>query len=340
MANAPAQRHTAVITGASAGLGRAIAVEFGRRGWNVGLIARDRDRLEDTCREIEALGGRGLALPADMADSERVEAAAEEAERALGPIDVWVNSSMTTVFGRVIDMTAEEFRRVTEVTYLGFVHGTMAALRRMRPRDRGSIVQVGSALAYRSIPLQSAYCGAKHAILGFTDSLRSELIREDSRIRLSVVHCPGMNTPQFDWCRNKMGYKAQPVPPIFQPEVAARAVWRAVETAPRELWVGGSTAQAIVGNMVAPAWMDRLMARMAYDGQHTDEPLDPNWPDNLFAPVPGPYGAHGRFSESARGQGLVLDPERARAGVAALGLIAATAALAALGYSAWKAVRG
>lgn len=334
MPNVPAQRRIVVITGASAGLGRAIAAEFGRRGWKVGLIARDRDRLEDTCREIAALGGHGLALPADVADFAAVEAAAEEAERLLGPIDVWVNSAMATVFARFIDVTAEEFRRVTEVTYLGFVHGTMAALRRMRPRDRGTIVQVGSALAYRSIPLQSAYCGAKHAIQGFTDSLRSELIRERSRIRLSMVHCPGMNTPQFDWSRNKMGYQAQPVPPIYQPEAAARAVWRAAERAPRELWVAKSTVEAILGNMVAPAWMDRMMARIAYDGQHTDAPLDPARPDNLFAPVPGPYGAHGRFS--ARGQALVLDPERARLGIAALGLLA----LAALAYGAGKAARG
>src|ERR671937_2631927 len=252
MSKAGEKPEVVVITGASAGVGRATAREFARRGARVGLIARGRDGLEGARREVERLGGRALVLPLDVADHEAVERAAEAVETELGPIDVWVNNAMLSVFSPVKEMRPEEYRRVTDVTYLGYVYGTLAALRRMLPRDRGVIIQVGSALAYRGIPLQSAYCGAKHAIQGFMDSLRCELLHDGSNVKITMVQLPALNTPQFAWVKSRLPRRPQPVPPIYQPEVAASAIVRAAEHADREVWVGGSTAVAIAGNRIAP----------------------------------------------------------------------------------------
>lgn len=289
-----------VVTGASAGLGRAIAQAFGARGALVALLARGRDRLAAAEREIRDNGGRALAIPVDVGDSEGVEAAAGRIEQELGPIDVWVNNAMVSVFSPVREMRAEEYRRVTEVTYLGYVHGTLSALRRMLPRDQGVIVQVGSALAYRAIPLQSAYCAAKHAIKGFTESLRTELLHEHSGVRVTMVQMPALNTPQFDWVKSRLPHKAQPVPPIFQPEVGAEAVvYAALHPQRRELKVGGSTVEAIWGNRVAPALLDRYLAKTGYESQQTNEPEQPGRPDNLWMPVERDYGAHGRFDSRA-----------------------------------------
>src|SRR5437763_3451566 len=282
---------TVVITGASAGVGRATARLFGRHGARIGLLARGVERLTAAAEEVRELGGEALVLPTDVADPDAVEAAAAAVERQFGAIDIWVNNAMATIFARFAEITPEEYRRATEVTYLGCVFGTMAALRRVRPRNHGTIVQVGSALAYRSIPLQSPYCGAKHAIRGFTDSLRSELIHQNSRVHLTMVQMPALNTPQFDWARNKTGRRPQPVPPIFQPEVAAEAIWFAAHARRREVYVGGPTVKAIIGNKVAPGLLDRYLARNDA-GQLTDEP-EPERPDNLFATVPGDQGAHG-----------------------------------------------
>src|SRR5437763_3032135 len=290
---------TVVITGAAAGVGRATARAFGRRGAGVGLLARGVDDLNDAAAEIEAAGGTALVLPTDVADADAVEAAAEAVEQRFGPISIWVNCAMATIFANVWDITPAEYRRATEVTYLGYVWGTMAALRRMRPRNHGAIVQVGSALAYRAIPLQSAYCGAKFAIRGFTDSLRSELIHERSRVHLTMVQMPALNTPQFGWARNKTGRRAQPVPPIFQPEVAAEAIVYAAHARRREIYVGGSTVKAILANKIAPGLLDRYLARNNA-GQLSREPADPSRPDNLFAAAPGRHGAHGRFDNEAR----------------------------------------
>jgi len=290
-----------VITGASAGVGRATARAFGRAGASVGLIARDEQRLEAARKEIEDLGGRALVLPADVADSRAVEAAAERVERELGPIDIWINNAMTTVFSPFDKITPDEFRRATEVTYLGYVYGTMAALKRMKLRDRGVIVQVGSALAHRSIPLQSAYCGAKHAIVGFTDSLRSELLHDDSNVKLTVVNLPALNTPQFEWSRSRLPRQPQPVPPIFQPEVAADAIVWASRHPKREVNVGFPTEVAILAQKIAPGVADRYLAHSGYESQQTDEPIQPDRRDNLFRPVPGAFGAHGRFDSRAHG---------------------------------------
>jgi GH15 family glucan-1,4-alpha-glucosidase/NAD(P)-dependent dehydrogenase (short-subunit alcohol dehydrogenase family) len=330
------ERMSVVITGASAGLGRAIAIEFATHGWNVGLIARGHEGLRGAAADVEDHGGTALILPADVADPSAVESAADRAAAEWGGIDVWVNGAMVTVLSPVREMRAEEYRRVTEVTYLGQVHGTLAALKHMRRQNEGTIVQVGSALAYRSIPWQSAYCASKSAVRGFTDSLRSELLHEKSGIRISMVQCPGMNTPQFDWSRNRLTKKPQPVPPIFQPEVAARAVYRAALEAPRELWVGGSTAQAIVGQMVAPGLLDGMMAKRATKGQLSKQPADPNQDDNLFEPVEGDFGPHGPFAKRSSDQGLVLNPTTAREALAwtALGVGAA-----ALGYLASRSRR-
>ncbi len=288
-----------VVTGASAGVGRAVVREFASEGASIGLIARGRSRLESAKQEVEARGGRALVIPADVADANAIDQAAEQVEQELGPIDVWVNDAMTTIFAPVEKITPEEFKRTTEVTYLGFVYGTMAALKRMKPRDRGTIVQVGSALAYRSIPLQSAYCGAKHAMVGFTDSLRSELIHDRSNIHLTVVHLPAMNTPQFSWCRTRLPRQPQPVPPIFQPEVAARAIVWASTHRRREVFVAWPTVKAIYGQDVAPAYADRYLAKTAYDGQETNQPVPANRPDNLFEPVDGDFSAHGIFDDRA-----------------------------------------
>ncbi|HYZ62354.1 MAG TPA: SDR family oxidoreductase, partial [Acetobacteraceae bacterium] len=281
-------------------LGRAAATEFGRHGDDLALLARDADRLERAAAELRRFGVRVLPIPTDVADAAAVDRAAERVERELGPIDVWVNVAMATVFAPVSKLTPEEVARGTSVTYLGQVHGIMAALRHMRPRNRGAIVCVGSALAYRSVPLQSVYCGAKFAIRGFVDSLRSELLHDGVRISLTMVHMPALNTPQFDWALNKMGRKAMPVPPIFQPELGARAIRHAALHPRREYWVGWPTVKAILANKLAPGLLDRYLARAGYSGQLTEEPLGPNAPGNLFAPVPGPYGAHGRFDRQAR----------------------------------------
>jgi NAD(P)-dependent dehydrogenase (short-subunit alcohol dehydrogenase family) len=287
-----------VITGASAGVGRATARLFARDGARIALIARDPERLARAAGEVRQLGGEPLELPLDVADASAVDKAADRVETELGPIDIWINCAMLTVLAPVHDMTAEEVRRVTEVTYLGYVNGTMAALKRMRPRNRGTIVQAGSALAYRSIPLQAAYCGAKHAIVGFTDSLRCELIHDRSRIEVTIVHLPALNTPQFDWARNKMLKRPQPVPPIFQPEVGAEALHFAAHHPRRELWVGRSSVMAIVAQKLFPGLLDHYLARTAYKGQQTDEPALPG-PDNLLQPVKGDFAAHGRFDDQA-----------------------------------------
>ena len=288
-----------VVTGASAGVGRAVVAEFARQGAHIGLIARGQERLEAAKREVEELGGKALVLPADVADAQQVEEAAERTERELGPIDVWVNDAMTTIFAPFLEIKPDEFKRATEVTYLGQVYGTMAALKRMHARNRGTIVQVGSALAYRSIPLQSAYCGAKHAIVGFTDSIRSELIHDGSNVHITAVMLPAMNTPQFSWCRTRLPRHPQPVPPIFQPEVAARAIVWAASHKRRELYVGWPTVEAIYGQEVAPSFADRYLAKHAFKGQQTSEPISPGRPDNLFEPVEGDYAAHGIFDDRA-----------------------------------------
>ena len=295
-----------VVTGASAGVGRATAVAFGRAGERVGLIARGRDGLEGARRDVEAAGGEALVVPADVADADAVERAAEAVEDSFGPIDVWVNNAMVAVFSPLARMTAEEYRRVTEVTYLGYVWGTMAALRRMRPRNHGVVVQVGSALAYRAIPLQSAYCGAKHAIEGFTQSVRCELRHEGSDVRLTLVELPALNTPQFDWGRNRMSRRPRPIPPIYQPEVAAEAIVAAVRRPRREVLVGGPTVLATLSERLAPGLGDAYLARTGIDAQQTDDPAEPSSPDNLFEPVPGDAGAHGRFDGRAHRRSLQL----------------------------------
>lgn len=291
---------TVVITGASAGLGRALVGRFAREKANIALIARNPDRLRQAAMEAEQIGARALVFPLDVADADSVEEASLQIERQLGTIDVWINNAMATVFAPASALTAAEIRRATEVTYLGTTHGTLSALRRMRERDRGLILQVGSALAYRSIPLQAPYCGAKHAIVGFTDSLRSELLHDGSNIKLTIVHLPAMNTPQFDWARNKMGRRPQPVPPIFEPEVAADAIHYATLRPRREYWLGWPTAEAIVGQKVIPGLLDRYLARRGYDGQLTSERITGNPEGNLFAPVEGDFAAHGRFSARAK----------------------------------------
>ena len=292
-----------VITGASAGVGRATVREFAKHGAHVGLIARGEEGLEGARREVEEAGGKALVLPVDVADAQKVEEAAERVERELGPIDIWVNDAMTSVFSPIRQMTAEEFKRVTEVTYLGYVYGSLAALKRMLPRDRGTIVHVGSALAYRSIPLQAAYCASKHAVLGFFASLRTELIHDKSNVHTTMVQMPALNTPQFGWCKSRLPHKAQPVPPIFEPEVAARAIYYAAHHPERrEYYVGFSTVKAIFGNKLAPSFADRYLARMGYEAQQYDGPEDPNRPDNLWQPVAGDHGAHGNFDSRARGQ--------------------------------------
>lgn len=288
-----------VITGASAGVGRATAREFGRHGASVGLIARNKERLETAKREIEESGGKALVLPLDVADANAIENAAQRVEEELGPIDIWINDAMTSVFSPINEMQPDEFKRVTAVTYLGFVYGTLAALKRMQARNRGTIVQVGSALAYRSIPLQSAYCAAKHAVAGFTDSLRCELIHQKSRVHVTMVQMPALNTPQFGWVKSRLPHKAQPVPPIFQPEVAARAIYWAAHHRRREVWVGGSTVAAIVGQKFIPGLLDRYLGKTGYASQQHNGPEDPNRPNNLWESVPGEYAAHGTFDARA-----------------------------------------
>ncbi|HEY6969183.1 MAG TPA: SDR family oxidoreductase [Candidatus Angelobacter sp.] len=288
-----------VITGASAGVGRATVREFARHGASVGLVARGVDGLNAARREVERAGGRALVLPTDVAQPDQVEAAAERVERELGPIDVWVNNAMTSVFSPVKETTPEEYKRVTEVTYLGCVYGTLAALKRMLPRDRGVIVQVGSALAYRSIPLQSGYCAAKHAIAGFTDSLRCELVHDRSKVTVTMVDMPALNTTQFSWVKSRLKNKPQPVPPIFQPEVAAQAIYYASRHPRRQIFVGSPTVLAIQGQKFIPGLLDRYLGRTGYKSQQTSEPDDPNRQNNLWEPVPGDHGAHGSFDAQA-----------------------------------------
>jgi NAD(P)-dependent dehydrogenase (short-subunit alcohol dehydrogenase family) len=320
-----------VVTGASAGVGRAVVREFARHGAWVGLIARGRDGLEAARSEVEGAGGRALVLPADVADADAVERAAERVENELGPIDVWVNNAMVSVFAPVKQMTAAEYRRVTEVTYLGYVHGTLAALKRMLPRDRGMIVQVGSALCYRGIPLQSAYCAAKHAIQGFTESLRCELIHDHSNVRITMVHLPATNTPQHSWSKSHMPRKAQPVPPIYQPELAAEAIRHAAHHDRREWHLGLITDVVVYGNRVAPGLGDWYLGQTGYESQMTDEPEDPDRPNNLHEPLPGDWGARGRFGARASetSQQWWLSKNRgwlALAGLGAAGLAALTLA--------------
>lgn len=295
---------TVVITGASAGIGRATAQLFGKRGANVALLARGAGGLEGAARDVEAGGGKALAIPTDVADYRAVDAAAEEAESAFGPIDTWVNVAFTSVFAPFSDITAEEFKRVTEVTYLGYVYGTMAALARMRPRDRGTVVQVGSALSQRSIPLQSAYCGAKHAVNGFTESVRCELLHQGSNVRITVVQMPAVNTPQFSWVLSRLPRHPQPVPPIYQPEVAARGVVYAADHPGRkQYWVGDSTAVTLIGQKFVAPLLDRYLGRTGYDSQQTDERVNGQQPHNLWEPVDqesgSDHGAHGEFDEKS-----------------------------------------
>jgi NAD(P)-dependent dehydrogenase (short-subunit alcohol dehydrogenase family) len=321
-------REVVVITGASAGIGRAVARIYAARGASLGLLARGSDGLEAARRDVESRGGQALMLPVDVADHDAVEAAAETVERELGPIDVWINNAMVSVLSPIHEMTPDEFRRVNDVTYLGAVWGTLAALRRMRPRDRGTIVLVGSALAYRGIPLQSAYCAAKHAMQGFHDSLRTELMHDASNVKVTMVQLPAVNTPQFGWIKSRMPNRAQPVPPIFQPEVVAEGiVWAADNPdATRELVIGWPALQAIVGNKLVPGLADRVLARSGYSSQQTDEPEDPSRPDNLWHPVDdaggGDHGAHGTFDEIARDSSWQLWANTHRGTIAAMSAIA------------------
>jgi short-subunit dehydrogenase len=287
---------TVVITGASAGVGRAIAHEFARRGCAIGLISRKKEALEAVREEVEALGGKAIVLALDVTDSELVESAATVVEETFGPIDVWVNNAMVSVFSPIREMTAEEFKRVTDVTYLGYVYGSLSALKRMVTRNRGVIVQVSSALAFRSIPLQSAYCAAKHAIKGFSESLITELLHDESKIKVTMVHLPAVNTPQFDWSKSRMDYRAQPVPPIFQPELAAEAVLWAAEHTPKDFTPTFSAEKAIIAEKIAPQIADRYLAAQGYESQQTREPETPSRPYNLFEPVDiSKYRTHGRF---------------------------------------------
>jgi short-subunit dehydrogenase len=314
---------TVVITGASAGVGRATAHAFAAQGAQIGLIARGTQALQAAASEVEKGGGKALALPLDVADPDAIEAAAQRVEDQLGPIDIWVNCAMATIFAPFHRISPEEYRRATEVTYLGFVYGTMAALKRMRPRNHGMIVQVGSALSYRAIPLQSAYCGAKFAIRGFTDSLRTELMHDGVDVHLVMVQMPALNTPQFDWARNKMSRRPQPVPPIFEPEIAAEGIIHAAHSRRREVWVGGSSVQAIVANKFFPGMLDRYLAKNGYSGQLTNDPTDPQQPDNLFDPVPGDPGTHGRFEGQSSDWSLQLWATEHRSALIATGLTVA-----------------
>ena len=317
-----------VVTGASAGVGRAIVREFARRGAYVGLIARGRDGLEAAQREVEQAGGRAHIVATDVADAEAVEHAAAEIEQALGPIDIWVNNAFAGIFAPFLEVTAEEYERVTAVTYLGQVNGTRAALKRMLPRNHGKVVLVGSALAYRGIPLQSAYCGAKHAIQGFLDSVRCELLHAKTEVGITMVQLPGVNTPQFDWIRAKLPGRPRPVGTVYQPEVAARAIYFAAHGRRKEVLVGAPTVQAIWGNKLASPLLDDYLARTGFASQQDPEPVSPDRRDNLFEPVPGDHGAHGRFDDEAvdASAELWLSTHKKQLGIAALGAAAAAGA--------------
>jgi NADP-dependent 3-hydroxy acid dehydrogenase YdfG len=295
--NGQGKREVVVVTGASAGVGRAIVREFAAQGASVALLARSRDGLEGAAQEVECLGGRALPIVTDVSDDLQIEAAADRVEQEFGPIDIWINNAMVSVLSPALQMTAADYRRVTEVTYLGYVYGTLSALRRMVPRNRGVVVQIGSALAYRAIPLQSAYCGAKHAIQGFTESLRSELIHDGSRVRLTTVQLPAVNTPQFSWIKTRMPNHPQPVPPIFQPEVIAKSVYWVAHHPRREFTIGWPAVRAIIGDKFIPGVLDHYLAAMGYEAQQTHEPVEPDRPNNLHDPLPGDYGAHGRFDD-------------------------------------------
>ena len=317
------------ITGASAGVGRATARLFAKNGARIALIARGRDGLEATRVEMARSGVKTLVLPLDVADAAQVEAAADRIETELGPIDIWINNAMVSVFSPIHEMTAEEFRRVSEVTYLGCVHGTLAALKRMRPRNRGVIVQVGSALAYRAIPLQSAYCAAKHAVRGFTDSLRCELLHDNSRVRVTMVHLPALNTPQFGWVKSRLPRKGRPVPPIFQPEVAADAIFFAAHNPRREFYVGWPSVKAIVANKLAPGLLDHYLGRNGYASQQHNGPEDPNRAHNLWEPLPGDAGAHGVFDRQAKNWSPQLWASKHRSWLVLAGVLAVAGASAA-----------
>ena len=327
-----------VVTGASGGVGRAVASRFATRGNQIALLARGEAGLSGALEDVRKAGGSGMVLSVDVADQAGVDAAAAAVERELGPIDVWVNVAFSSVLAPFTEIEPEEFRRVTEVTYLGYVYGTRAALSRMLPRDRGTIVQVGSALAYRGIPLQSAYCGAKHAIQGFNESLRCELLHTGSRVRTTMVQLPAVNTPQFSWLRSRLRRHAQPVPPIFQPEVAAAAIVHAADhPRRREYWVGGSTVATLLANAVVPGVLDRYLARTGFQSQQTDQPHDPTQPGNLWRPADDrtgrDYGAHGEFDESAKARSWQLWASQHH------GLLATAGAAAALGLAGRRLFR-
>jgi NAD(P)-dependent dehydrogenase (short-subunit alcohol dehydrogenase family) len=334
MSDAMDRGRVVVVTGASAGVGRAVARAFGARGASVALLARGAAGLAAAAAEIEAAGGRALAIPCDVSDADGVESAATQIERALGPIDVWVNGAMASVMAFATDVSSAEFRRVTDVTYLGTVWGTLAALRRMLPRDRGVIVQVGSAVAYRAIPLQGAYSGAKFAVRGFTDAVRTELLHAGGGVAITMVQLPAVNTPQFDWARSRLRFRAQPLPPVFEPEVAASAVLAAADHPRRELFVGGRATAGVAAQAMLPSLMDRFLAASGVAGQQTDEPEDPTRPDNLFEPLDADVdrGAHGRFRAAAHQRSLQLALNIHRnsvlAAVGAAGVLTSVLALA------------
>jgi NAD(P)-dependent dehydrogenase (short-subunit alcohol dehydrogenase family) len=332
---------TVVITGASAGIGRATARLYGDRGANVGLIARGQAGLHGAAASVEDAGGKALAVPADVSDYAQVEDAARQIEEFFGPIDIWINVAFTSVFSPFAEISADEFRRVTDVSYLGFVHGTMVALARMRPRGYGTIVQVGSALGARSIPLQSAYCGAKHAINGFTSSLRCELLHERSDVHITVAQMPAVNTPQFSWVRSRLPRHPQPVPPIYQPEVAARGVLFAADHPQRrQYWVGASTAATIFANKFVPALLDRYLARTGYDSQQTGERVDDDRPDNLYEALDGPggrdYGAHGSFDARSHPRSAQVWLDEHTAGLAGFAVAGAAVATGIVAGRAWS----
>jgi NADP-dependent 3-hydroxy acid dehydrogenase YdfG len=322
-----------VVTGASAGVGRAIARAFGGEGARVGLLARNAEALGNAAGEVRSAGGEALVLVADVSDARAVDAAADAVVARWGRIDLWVNNAMVSVFAPVTQTTPDEYRRVTEVSYLGYVHGTRAALRHMLPRDEGHVLQVGSALAYRSIPLQSAYCAAKAAIRGFTDALRCELHHDRSRVRLSAVHLPAVNTPQFEHVRTRLPGHPKPVPPIYQPEVIARAVLHVARRPTREMWIGWSTTKAILGQKVIPGLLDRYLGSIGYSAQQADRPPEPNRPDNLDAPVPGDLGARGEFDDEARSRSLFTWLRIRR------GPLAGALAALGLGVAGWRGLR-